>query len=397
MKKSIRSILVLVCICAAVSVILALTNSVTAPIIKENEQKVAQAAMLEVHPDGGSFELVDTAAYTLPSTVNEVYRASNGGYVVKLTTKGYSTGMVIMCGVSADGRIVGSKLIASSETPAIGGAAAESFAVSANGKDVSEIDTVDTVSGATMTTAAYRAALKDVLNTAIILGGGSVDLRTEEEILHDNLSAALPAAEGEFEKYFFVEAIEGVDAIYLAKNNSGAVCVIGESFIATDASNQVITACSDADAQTVRSAMELVRATVTADLDLSAYTGLPSQLVSAKKTATGNYILEIKGVGYGILGGSEYYPASGEYIDIRVSMTADGKILDCVTLSQKETNNIGSVCGQESFYGQFVGKTEDTYGDVDAISGATITTNGYKEAILRAFNSVKIFEEGNQA
>ena len=85
---------------------------------------------------------------------------------------------------------------------------------------------------------------------------------------------------------------------------------------------------------------------------------------------------------------------SGEYIYIRVSMTADGRIIDCLTVSQAETNGIGSVCGDESFYGQFDGKTEETYKEIDAISGATLTTNGYKTAILRAFEAVKILEGG---
>ena len=62
MKKSIKSILVLVCICATVSILLALTNSITSPIIEEGEQKKANAALLEVYADGGSFELVDISA-----------------------------------------------------------------------------------------------------------------------------------------------------------------------------------------------------------------------------------------------------------------------------------------------------------------------------------------------
>ena len=105
MKKSIRSIIVLVSICAVVSILMALTNSVTAPIIAENDAKNANAALLQVLPDGGSFETVDMSAYTLPSTVTAVYRASNGGCVVQLTTSGYSSGMVIMCGINPDGTV----------------------------------------------------------------------------------------------------------------------------------------------------------------------------------------------------------------------------------------------------------------------------------------------------
>lgn len=397
MKKSIKSVLVLVCICAAVALLMALTNFITAPIIKRNEDKNANAALLEVFPNGGSFETVDITSYTLPATVTEVYRAEVGGYVVKMTTTGYAPGMVLMCGVSADGKIVGTKLISSGETPSIGGAAAGSFAEAVLGKDLDSIDGVDTVSGATKTTTAYRSAVKDALNTAVILSGGSVDIRTEEEILRDNLNAALPQGEGKFTRYFFVEVIEGVDAIYLADNETGAVCVIGEQFIGIDASGQVLTECSAADAQTVQEAMAKVNATTTTDLDLTAYEGLSKLLVSAKRTATGNYIMEIKAAGYGIqMEDEEYSHASGEYIYILVSMTADGRIIDCLTLSQKESDGIGSACADRTFYGQFVGKTEETYDDIDAISGATYTTDGYKEAILRAFRSVKIFEEGNQ-
>ena len=397
MKKSINSVLVLVCICAAVALLMALTNFITAPIIKRNEDKNANAALLEVFPNGGSFETVDISSYTLPATVTQAYRAEKGGYVVKMTTTGYASGMVLMCGVSADGKIVGTKLISSGETPSIGGAAAGSFAEAVLGKDLDSIDGVDTVAGATKTTTAYRSAVKDALNAAVILGGGSVDIRTEEEILRDNLNAALPQGEGHFERYFFVEVIEGVDAIYLADNDAGAVCVIGERFIGINASGQVLTECSAEDAQTVQNAMAAVNATTTTPLDLTAYEGLSRLLVSAKRTETGNYIMEIKAAGYGIqMEDEEYSHASGEYIYIRVSMTAEGRIIDCLTLSQKESDGIGSACADRTFYGQFVGKTEENYDDIDAISGATYTTNGYKEAILRAFRSVKIFEGGNQ-
>ena len=392
MKKSIKSILVLVCICATVSVLMALTNTITAPIILENEQKNANAALLEVMPEGGSFEKVDISSYTLPATVSEVYGASNGGYVVKLNTTGYASGMVIMCGVSADGKITGSKCIASSETPAIGGAAIEIFAPALVAKGADEIDSVDTIAGATKTTVGYRNAVKDAINATVILGGGSVDLRSEEEILGDNLSAALPQAEGSFTKYFFVEDVEGVDAVYFADNKAGAVCVIGEQFIAVGADNQVLTECSEDDANIAKNAVSLINATVISEVDLGAFEGLPTQLIKAEKTATGNYIIEIKGAGYGITGGDEYHPASGEYIVIRVSMTADGKIIDCLTVSQAETAGFGSVCADEAFYGQFDGRTEENYNDIDAISGATLTTNGYKKAIARAFEVVKIFE-----
>lgn len=390
MMKSVRSILTLLVICAVMAVLMAVTNTITAPIIEQNQAAAANDALKVVMPNGQGFEKMDVSGYTLPATVSEVYSEASGGYVFQLTTTGYSSGLVILCGVNADGTISGATCLSSSETLGYEKTFGENFI----GKNMEGVDGVDTVSGATRTTGAYRDAMKDALNAAVILGGGSVDLRTEEEILNDNLSAALPGAEGKFEKLFIVEVIDGIDAVYTAENGKGAVCIVGEQFIAVDETGAVITDAAEDVAANVAAQMAKLNATVTTDIDLTQFEGLPSACLSAKKTDSGNYILEMRGAGYGINGGDDYHPASGEYIYIRVSMTADGKIIDCLTVSQKETDNIGSVCADESFYGQFVGKTEADYKEIDAISGATLTTNGYTKAIERAFASVKIFEGG---
>ena len=390
MMKSVRSTLTLLLICAVMAVLMAVTNTITAPIIEQNQAAAANDALKVVMPNGEGFEKMDVSGYTLPATVSEVYSEASGGYVFQLTTTGYSSGLVILCGVNADGTISGATCLSSSETLGYEKTFGENFI----GKNMEGVDGVDTVSGATRTTGAYRDAMKDALNAAVILGGGSVDLRTEEEILNDNLSAALPGAEGKFEKLFIVEVIDGIDAVYTAENGKGAVCIVGEQFIAVDETGAVITDAAEDVAANVAAQMAKLNATVTTDIDLTQFEGLPSACLSAKKTDSGNYILEMRGAGYGINGGDDYHPASGEYIYIRVSMTADGKIIDCLTVSQKETDNIGSVCADESFYGQFVGKTEADYQEIDAISGATLTTNGYTKAIERAFASVKIFEGG---
>ena len=381
------------CVCVVITIAIAITNSITAPFIEKQEQAAANDAFLVVMPDGKSFEKVDISTFTLPATVKEAYKAEAGGFVLKLEASGYASKLVIMCGVGADGKVTGTKLISSAETHGVSGAEA-TFEGSVVGKDAASIDGVDTISRATGTTKAYRAAIKDALNAAIILGGGSADLRTEEEILNDNLSAALPAAEGKFTRLFITEVIEGIDAIYKADNGKGAVCIIGEEFIALDESFNVITEVSEELASKVSVQAEKALTSATTDIDLTKYTGLSSALLSAKITASGNYVLELRAAGYGINGGSKYHPASGEYIRIRVSMTADGKIIDCLTVYQAETDGVGSVCADEKFYGQFDGKTQDNYSDIDGISGATLTTDGYKTAILRAFESVTILNGG---
>ena len=87
--KHLKSILTLFIICAVVSVLLAVVNGITAPIITEQQAAAASGALLEVMPDGGSFEKVDISSYSLPGSVTEVNKASNGGYVFQIVFSGY--------------------------------------------------------------------------------------------------------------------------------------------------------------------------------------------------------------------------------------------------------------------------------------------------------------------
>ncbi len=384
MVKNIKSVAVLVAICGVIALLLAGTNAITAPIIEKNAAAAANEALLVVMPEGTGFEAVDLAAYELPATVTEAYKETAGaGYVVKLVTKGYGSDFVIMCGVDAEGTVTGAVCLSSTETLGKEKEYGQNF----TGKNAEGVEATDTIAGATLTSQAYKNAVKDALNAAIILGGGSVDIRTEDQIFADNLAAALPEGDA-FVKWFATEQLTGVDAIYVADNGAGYVCVIGEEFVGVDAAGR-------SDSTAAADAVNALQNSTLEQMDI-ADSGIHQNITKAEKTASGNYVFEINAAGYGIKGGSQYHPASGEYIRIRVSMTPAGKIIDCLTLSEEETDNLGSACGEESFYGQFAGKTADTLSEVDAISGATITTNGYLEAIQRCFEAVTILEGGAQ-
>lgn len=71
---------------------------------------------------------------------------------------------------------------------------------------------------------------------------------------------------------------------------------------------------------------------------------------------------------------------------------ADGTIEACKTLSHSETSGLGSKTAEDPYRNQYIGKTSDTLNEVDAISGATISSVAYKSAIeeaFEAFNKVK--------
>ena len=391
MVKNIKSVGVLVAICSVIALLLALTNQITAPIIEKNSAAAANAALLEVMPDGTGFESVDLSGYTLPATVTEAYKETSGkGYVVKLVTTGYGPGLTIMCGVSADGVITGAVCLSSNETLSKEKEYGQNF----TDKDAAAVDATDTIGGATMTTGAYKGAVKDALNTATILGGGEADLRSPEEIFNDNLKAALPQAD-EFVKKPIADEFGAIDFIYTAANGAGYVYVIDDAFIGVDAEGNVLTETLNSyHAAKAGTAAELAAAHTAVDF---AVDGISERITSVQKNAEGNYVIEVDGLGFAYKGDPSHYLQGKEIpIKICVVISPAGTMLECLTVSQQESTGYGAVCGEESYYGQFDGKTIENYKDVDIVGSPThkITDNGYLQAIERCFKAVEILEGG---
>lgn len=388
MKKYIKSIVALTLICAVVSALMAVTNYFTAPIIAKNDDAAANEALLVVFPNGEGFEELDITKYTLPASIKAAYKEASGGYVFQMEVSGYSSGMVIMCGIDKDGNVVGVTCLASGET--LG--EEKTYGEKLKGANLDTIDAVETVAGATKTTAGYKGAVKDALNAFVILNGGSVDLRGEDEKVIEALNTALPQAEGNFSKWFMVEKLdEKVSAVYVANNSIGYVFVIGESFVATDKAGNVLSTATEEEKAIASNSAKIVSNSSKEEIDLTQYENMPNNILKAYKTASGNYQFDIRASGYGKRGDS-YGQPSGEYIYISVSVTADGEIISCVTTEQSESEGIGSECANPDFYTQFNGKTESDYANVDAVAGATVTSDGYKRAIGKVFVALEILK-----
>lgn len=377
MKSQIKSVVVLTAICAVMALLMAVTNSITAPMIAENDQKEANASLVIVMPEGKDFEEIEFA--DLPATVTNVYKEASGGYVFRLVTAGYASGLTIMCGVDASGTVTGAACVASSET----NGAEVTYGDKMVGVKLDTVSAVDTIAGSTKTTSGYKGAVEDALKAFAILGGASVDLRSEEEILADALGEALPAGEGKFTEMFITEELSVVTAAYRADNGAGIVLVAGEQYVAADAEGNLTSVADDAIAADAKRL-------VGSGLTIVEHVGLPTAVQEAHVTASGNYVFTLKAAGYGINGGNQYHPASGEYIILKLALTPAGKILDCVTVSQAESQGIGDACADKKFYGQFDGRDQSNYKEIDAIGGATITTDGYLKAIERAYEALAV-------
>jgi electron transport complex protein RnfG len=175
MKNKIMPTLVLTAICLVVAFALALINEVTAPIIADAQDRATKAALTEVLPEGKNFEEITIDA-KYPTAITKGYSA-DGGYVFQATVTGKSSGLVIMIGINADGKIVNSKVIADQETddydvkvfPVVSGVDG-----SYKGMDLEGFEPV-LISGATLTSKAYSKAIQAALQAFVIADNDSVN------------------------------------------------------------------------------------------------------------------------------------------------------------------------------------------------------------------------------
>lgn len=97
-------------------------------------------------------------------------------------------------------------------------------------------------------------------------------------------------------------------------------------------------------------------------------------------------------VGVAVIGSSE--KGFSGLIKIMVGFENDGTIKNIAVLEQKETPGLGTKMKDEKFLQQFRGKDPSSYnlkvtkdgGDVDALTGATITTRAFGEATQLAYD-----------
>ena len=406
-KKSLKDVIVLLVICSVFAVVLAAVNSVTAPIIADRLAAAADEAYLAVMPGATGFEDADISGLSSIPTVKEAKKEKSGlGYVIKLETKGYATGMVLIVGVSADGVVTGATCIASNETWGLEATLGEKFV----GKDVNSV--VDVEAGVTSYTVnGYRAAVRDAINAATILGGGVADTRTEEEIFFDNLKEALPEAFTDAATKYdevFTEALIfdndgkiysnadlGVKSINKAQNGAGYVFVVEKEFVAVNAEGVIVSEASDEAKAIVEAALAIKTAAGATEIDITEYQNSEDRnikrafksILSLNKTAAGNYVFEVKGSGY-----------ASDPIILLVTVNAEGETIDLLAVSHSETGSFGGEKLEGGYYDEFfVGKTEaDCSGvDFDTIkNGATVTSKGVQKAIANCFTAFNILEGG---
>ena len=170
MNDKVKSIIVLTVICLVVTALLAVTNSVTSPIIASARAEKVQESLKTVLPDAGQFCEVELPE-NVPATVKSVYKAADGSYAVVLATKSaYSSGdMGVTLGIGPDRSISGITLTSYQESKDFG---RDTYPQNYLGKSAADYADVDSFAGVTYSSKALKAAIGDAFAVIDILEGG---------------------------------------------------------------------------------------------------------------------------------------------------------------------------------------------------------------------------------
>ena len=156
-ETTVKPIVVLSVISLVVSLLLALVNSMTAPVIAENTKRTTLAAYVGVLPS--------------VSDATELEEVTDGSLAIKAEESGFDGGIVtVIVGMDANGTETGIWVDASTQTKGIGSAVAEDdFLKQFDGLDCTQNvvmgeNGVDGKTGATFSSKALFAAINDCVN-----------------------------------------------------------------------------------------------------------------------------------------------------------------------------------------------------------------------------------------
>ena len=165
-ESTIKPIVVLSVISLIASLLLALVNGMTAPVIAENTKRTTLAAYVGVLP---SSELEEVTDYTTAG-ITGVVKAPDGSTAIKAEEKGFDGGILtVIMGFDANGAETGMWVDASTQTKGIGSnVSSDDFLAQFDGMDGTQNIVMnqdyDAYSGATISSTALFAAINDCVN-----------------------------------------------------------------------------------------------------------------------------------------------------------------------------------------------------------------------------------------
>ena len=407
-RKQLPAYLILALIALAAALLLAVTNAITAGPIKEHEEAAQNAAFQSVMTADSFSTMSIPDGCNVTSLVEAKKDGKTIGYCAVSSAKGYGGNVAVTLGVDMDGKIVGCQIGDTNfaETDGFGArwkepARAEAFiGLSAFGGD-----TIEAITGATVTSKAVLAASNDVLKCISHVLGKDV----EGDVLAFGVKEEKPAQTveltGDVHQGKAVGFGNGEVTARLTLNDDGTIAAL-----VIDASTQTPgfgTRCADEEftAQfigksgpftlnenvdgltgatiTSTAAVEAINAALTSpamaaeDLEPAA-TEAPMVLENAKTATIAGF------------GGA----------DITVQVTDENGVITALVVdASTQTPGLGQKCAEEAFTSQFIGKSAPlTLGDgIDAVASATITSQAVVDAVNSLYAAAEPVEEPTEA
>jgi len=166
MKDYIKFSSVLGIICLIAGAFLSLVHSVTEPEIQKQARLAEIRSLKNVIPELADYKETTADGYKIFTVFDEQGRII--GYTFLCEAKGYSSTIKIMVGIDAQGNIKGVDIVSQNETPGLGSRIKEAdFLSGFKGRSPEDVQEVDTISGATISSRAVIEAVKENLKTVI--------------------------------------------------------------------------------------------------------------------------------------------------------------------------------------------------------------------------------------
>ena len=384
-KKYMRDMVPLVVICLVSALLLASFNLLTKDPIQQNSQRAAEETRTRMLPIASSFEAMEV---TEGSNMDSVYQGLDAsgepvGYVIQTTVNGYGGEVVVTLGMDMDGVITGVDVGGEnfSETPGLGALAKEpAFTQQYIGKKVPLTlvkgnepkgeNTIDAISGATRTSSAVNGGINLAGKYISDLSGGGSPNTASAQGFGGPVAVTLE-----------LDASGAISSITIGDDYFNETEGYGKKALEDSFSSQFIgmkppLALSDIDA--------ISGATVTSTAVVNAINTVYAQLTGEASTAAP---------------AEEEAPAAQLYEDgtwraafkgfggpVMVALTLDDNLtIQSIQIGDDqfaETEGYGAQALEPAFQEQFIGKTLPLKdGDVDGISGATMTTTAVLDGI----------------
>lgn len=417
MKENIKSVVVLTAICLVVAVLLAFTNSVTAPIIAENQNAAANESLLVVMPEAAGFEDL-TATLTLPETVTGVFRETSGlGFVMTLNaTSDYSGGnpMTFTVAIDATGSISAVELTGYYESKDFGADYPSTY-VGQN----STLADVTTVAGCTYSSVAFRDSIASAFGVLIENNLVAEAQKSEEQLINEAMPVALPGCCDSLGNALAtaIDPVAPATQALKANNNSGYIYVIptdnGTVVVGVNAfgvakvvdlEGNDITADS-ADIAATASALNPAIATENLENDLATATAAVEEgavITPIEGLAVSNNVIAAfkaetsAGIRYIVI--TNPYGFANHGMKMLHVFAEDGSVTVYKSLGalilEAEYYSAHELTDEAAYKDQYIGVTESTFSeDAALVAGATVTGNAVNSSFRSAFEAFNLIKE----